>query len=95
MMKSNTLELISGAYTGVLWDTIEDVLTNENSPAHVHDVLKVLHGRSEDKAAFAFVRILYDVAGIVLPDVVEALDRNDETRSAYIAELLGDIENII
>lgn len=38
-MPNNTLELISGAYTGVLWETLEDVLTNEDSPAHIYDVV--------------------------------------------------------
>jgi hypothetical protein len=92
-MQNDTLELISGAHSGELWERLEDVLTNEDSPAHIYDALKALHDCNKDKEAFAFIRVLYDVAGLVLPDVVEDLD--DEARSAYVAELLTDIENII
>ena len=94
-MQNNTIELISGAYTNALWETLEDVLTNEDSPTHIYTVLKALHDCGKDKEAFAFVRTLYDITGLALPDVVEKLDENDDTRSAYITELLTDIENII
>ena len=94
-MPNDTLDLISGAYTNALWESLEDVLTGEDSPTYIYDTLKALHDGGKDKEAFGFVRVLYDVAGIALPDVVEDLDGNDETRSAYIAELLVDIENII
>ena len=94
-MQNDTLELISGAYTNTLWETLEEVLTNEDSPAHIYDILKTLHVIGKDKTAFMFVRTLYDFTGLSLPDVVEELDESDDTRSAYIAELLTDIENII
>ncbi len=86
-MPNNTLELISGAYTTVLWETLEDVLTNEDSPAHIYDVLKAPHESGKGREAFAFVCTLYDVAGIAMPDVVEDLNNNEEVRSTYIAEL--------
>ena len=94
-MQKNELELISGAYTNTLWETLEEILTNEDSPAHIYDVLKTLHDNGKDKTAFAFVRTLYDITGLTMPDVVAELDESDDTRSAYIAELLTDIENII
>ena len=94
-MQNNALELISGAYSNALWESLEDVLTKEESPAHIHDVLTALHDCNRDKSAFVFVRILYDIAGLILPDVVEKLDESDDTRRAYIAGLLVDIENII
>ena len=34
-MQNNTIELVSGAYTNALWETLEDVLTNEDSPTHL------------------------------------------------------------
>lgn len=80
-MPNNTLELISGAYTNTLWEALEDVLTNEDSPAHIYDVLKALRDCGKDKTAFAFVRTLYDITGFALPDVVEELDESDETRN--------------
>ncbi|GHT84008.1 hypothetical protein FACS189415_6500 [Bacteroidia bacterium] len=92
-MQNDTLELISGAYSGELWERLEDVLTNEDSPAHIHDALKALHDCRKDTEAFALIHVLYDVAGLVLPDVVDDLD--EESQSAYVAELLTDIENII
>jgi hypothetical protein len=94
-MQNRTLELISGASTSALWETLEDILTSEDSPAHIHYVLRTLHDCGNDKAAFSLVRILYDISGITLPDVVEELDKNDDTRSAYAMELLADIESII
>jgi hypothetical protein len=94
-MQNNTVELISGAYSGDLWESLEEVLTDENSPAHIHDTLKALHDCGKDKEAFAFVRVLYDIAGLTLPEVVDALGDDGESRNAYIAELLTDIENII
>jgi len=94
-MQSNTLNLISGAYTNILWESLEDVFTNEDSPSHIHHVLTALHNCGNDKAAFALIRILYDVTGLELPDVVEKLDGNDEIRSVYISDLLVDIENIV
>jgi hypothetical protein len=64
-MHNNTLKLISGAYTSVLWETLEDVFLDEDSPTHIYDVLKALHDWDMDKEAFEFVRILYDFAGLM------------------------------
>jgi len=94
-MQNNTIKLISGAYTSVLWETLENTLTNEDSLAHIHEVLKTLHDCGKIKVAFAFVQILYDIAGLALPDVVAVMDKDDDIRSAYITELLTDVENII
>jgi len=94
-MQNNTLDLISGAYTNFLWESLEDVLAQADSPAHIYNVLKALHDCGKDKETFMFVRALYDIAGIAFPDVVEELDGNGNTRSAYITELLTDVENII
>lgn len=93
-MQNNVLELISGSYTNVLWENLEEVLTNENSLSYIHDVLETLYDCGKDQEAFAFVRILYDIAGLSIPDVVETLSESDDIRSSYIAELLVDIENI-
>lgn len=94
-MQNSSLELVSGAYTSDLWESLEDVLVHEDNPSHVYGVLKTLHDSGNDKAAFSFVRILYDVAGLTLPDAVENISDSDETISAYITELLTDIENIV
>jgi len=72
-MQNNELNLISGAYTNILWEALEDTLTNEDSPTHIYNVLKVLHDCGKEKEAFAFVRVLYDITGLALPDVVEEL----------------------
>jgi hypothetical protein len=94
-MQNNTLELITGAYTGSLWESLEGIFADENSPEHIHDVLKSLHDCGKSKESFALVRVLYDIAGLSMPNAVESLDSNDEFRSVYISELLTDIENII
>jgi hypothetical protein len=82
-MPNNTLELISVAYTGVLWDHLENVLTDEDSSTHIYEVPKSLHDCGKDKAAFLLVRTLYDITGIDLPGVVEAMDKSDDTRNSY------------
>jgi len=94
-MQNNNIDLISGAYTNRLWESLEDVLTDEDSPAHIYEVLKALNDCGKDKETVMFVRVLYDITGLVLPDVVEELDKNNDARSAYITEMLTDIENII
>ncbi len=94
-MSNQALALISGAYTSDLLERLEEVLTNESSLLYVHQVLEALHDLGNNKAALGFVRTLYDVTGLVLPDIVDDLDNSEETRSAYIAELLADIENIV
>ena len=94
-MENEKLELISGGYSNVLWDSLEDVLTNENSPGNVHYVLKALSENNMDAEAFALVRVLYDISGIAFPVIVENMNKSDETRKAYIEELVTDIENIL
>ena len=94
-MKNGKMELISGGYSNKLWESLEDVFVNKNSPGHVHFVLKALCDKKMDAEAIAFVRVLYDIAGIDFPVIVEEINRSDETRKAYIEELVADIENII
>ena len=95
-MQNDTLNLISGAYTSVLWERLEEILTDEDSPEYIYDVLKTLHDfEGSNKKAFVFIRILYDIAGIDMPSVIDTLSRNDDTCTAYIKHLLEDIENIL
>ena len=64
-MQNNSIELISGAYTNVLWETLEDVLTNEDSPAHIYNVLKTLHDCGKEREAFIMNATDEDIAAIV------------------------------
>ena len=95
-MQKDTLNLISGAYTSALWERLEEVLTDEESPEYVYAVLKALHEYADsDKVAFVFVQTLYDFAGIEIPSVAKDLSKSDDSREAYITQLLEDIENIL
>lgn len=94
-MSVPTIGLISGAYSSILWNNLEDLLTGEESTAHIHDVLKALQDCGRDKEAFAFVRVLYDITGLATPDDVEILAKNESTRKVYTNELIQDIENMI
>ena len=95
-MQNDTLHLISGTYTSVLWERLEEILTGEDSPECIFRVLKALHDYEDsDKVAFVFVKTLYDFAGIEMPSVAKDLSKSDDSREAYITQLLEDIENIL
>ena len=98
-MQNDTLHLISGAYTSALWESLEEVLTDEDSPEYIYRVLKALHDHEDSgKMALSLVRILYDIAGIDIPcvalhDVVKL--KHDRPDLGIKSSFLGAVVDIL
>lgn len=90
-----SLELISGAYSSVLWGEIEDWVEDENSPRFIYNALNILHSCGKDQEAYELVKALYDMVGLELPADVDEICKNPDDRAKYITELLMDIEDMI
>ena len=99
MIKNNvnspSIELISGAYSSKFWDNLCDICENEDSPINVYSTLATLHKINKDKEAFALIQSLHDLVGLDLPISVASLNNLQNAQTAYITELLLDIEDMI
>ena len=94
-VNSPSIELISGAYSSKFWDNLCDICENEDSPINVYSTLAILNQMNKDKEAFVLVQSLHDLVGLDLPTSIAALNNNQNAQTAYITELLLDIEDMI
>jgi hypothetical protein len=89
------INVISGAYTSPLVDTIYALSGSSNSLRYVHNIIKVLYESDKCTEAMQLIHLLYDLAGFDYPNEMALIETNKQTEEIFIGEFLLDVEDLM
>jgi len=90
-----SINLISGVYAAVLWESLYDVFWSVNVLRNIHSVFSILYESGYTEEAFSLLHSYFDILDLDWAVELDVVDQIPELKEAFIGEFLKDAEDVI
>ncbi len=89
------INFVSGKYAAPFWDSIHAMSESVETVENFGKLMGILLEEGKDKEAMLLIRSLYDLMGMVYPEEISLIEKEDNTRIYFINEFLLDCEDLL
>jgi hypothetical protein len=90
-----SINFMSGRYATIFWDSIHAMSESAETVENFGKLIGILLEEGKDKEAMLLIRSLYDLMGMVFPEEISLIEKDDNTRIYFINEFLLDCEDLL